>query len=276
MQVYIEYVLIDNFLIDYLLLKATFAITGKTVGRKRLFLCALLGAICALILPLVEGVAILAVLYKLFSGLLIVVLAEKTFSFRSFYINALVFFLLTFLAGGGIIGVFSILGIDYSSEVSIALMFLPVWIFLKGVLSVVKYFSKRKSLAGFYYDVELSFLENKIIVKGFLDSGNTVYDGSSPVIFINKKLAKSLIKNDMLKAGIKKIIIQTVSGETQKLAFKLTKIKIYNEGGQNIFNNVTACVIESASFDGYEVILHPALMEELKDDKSTINTQKIS
>ncbi|MBQ4097779.1 MAG: sigma-E processing peptidase SpoIIGA [Clostridia bacterium] len=276
MKVYIEYVLIDNFLIDYLLLKATFAITGKPVERKRLFLCAFLGAVFALVLPLVEGVAVLGVLYKLFSGLLIVILAEKTFSFRSFYINALVFFLLTFLAGGAITGVFSILGIDYTSEVSIALMFLPVGIFIKGVLTVVRYFSKRKTLAGFYYDVEITLFDERIKVRGFMDSGNTVYDGVSPVVFVNKKLAKTLIKNNIIKAGIKKIMIQTVAGKTENLAFKLTEIKIYKEGGQNIFNNVTACVADNASFDGYEIILHPALMEELKDDKSTINTQKVS
>ncbi len=276
MNVYIEYVLIDNFLIDYMLLKATFAITGKPVERKRLFLCAFLGAIFALALPLVEGMAVLAVLFKLFSGLLIVILAEKTFSFRSFYINALVFFLLTFLAGGAIIGVFSILGIEYMSEVLVALMFLPVGVFVKGVLSVVKYFSKRKTLAVFYYDVELTLFDECVKVRGFMDSGNTVYDGGTPVVFINKNLAKSLIKNNIIKAKIKKIQIQTVSGKTENLAFNLTKIKIYNGGGQNIFNNVTACVAESVSFDGYEVILHPALMEELKDDRRTTNTQKIS
>lgn len=220
MKVYIEYVLIDNFLIDYMLLKATFAITGKPVERKRLFLCAFLGAVFALILPLVEGVAVLAVLYKLFSGLLIVILAEKTFSFRSFYINALVFFLLTFLAGGAITGIFSILGIDYTSEVLVALMFLPIWVFIKSVLTVIKYFSKRKSISGFYYEVELTLFDERVRVQGFMDSGNTVYDKDSPVVFINKNLAKSLIKNNIIKAGIKKIPIQTVAGKTENLAFK--------------------------------------------------------
>ena len=53
MKVYIEYVLIDNFVIDYLLLKATFAVTGYPYSKGRLFLCAFLGSLFALLYPLI-------------------------------------------------------------------------------------------------------------------------------------------------------------------------------------------------------------------------------
>ena len=55
MIVYIEYVLIDNFIIDYLMLKATFNLTGMPVKKRRLFLCAFLGAAIALMYPLMQS-----------------------------------------------------------------------------------------------------------------------------------------------------------------------------------------------------------------------------
>ena len=54
MTVYIEYVLIDNFIIDYLLLKTSLALSGVMVKRARLFFCAFLGAGFALLLPVIS------------------------------------------------------------------------------------------------------------------------------------------------------------------------------------------------------------------------------
>ena len=53
MTVYIEYAILDNFVIDWILLKATLSLTGRTAKKGRLFICSFIGAIFALITPLV-------------------------------------------------------------------------------------------------------------------------------------------------------------------------------------------------------------------------------
>lgn len=269
MKVYVEYVLIDNFLIDYMLLKATFATTGKPVSRKRLFLVSALGATFALLLPLIEGVYIVGTLYKTFSGLLIVLLSSKHFTFREYYITTLTFFALTFLTGGAIIGVSEMLKIDYSSEPFIALIFAPVYLLIKIIGAVIRYFSRRNSVQTFLYKVKIINGKVEEIVQGFLDSGNTVYEGGLPVIFCTKSLAKKLILECSLKNPPFKIEIVTVSGRAQKTAFKISALEIYLGEKKNIFKGVTVCVADDSAFNGYQLILHPALFEERKDNEQS-------
>jgi hypothetical protein len=240
-----------------MLLKATFATTGKPVSRRRFFLVSALGALFALFFPLIEGVAIVGVLYKISTGLLMVLLALKHFTFRSYYITAITFITLTFLTGGAIMGVFNILGIDYSSEISIALMFTPVYLLIKIFRCVIKYFSKRNALKTFLYQVKIKNGKKEILAQGFLDSGNTVYDRDSPVVFLTKRLAKKLVSENSIKNPPFKMEIVTVSGKTSKTAFKTQSLEIYIDGVANIFKNVTVCVADDRAFDGYELILHP-------------------
>ena len=96
MTVYIEYVLIDNLVIDFLLLKATFALTSIDYKRGRLFLCAFLGAIIALIYPLIH-IKIVSTLIKVLSGFLLTALAVKYKNKKSYFINTAIFFTFTFL-----------------------------------------------------------------------------------------------------------------------------------------------------------------------------------
>ena len=54
MTVYIEYVIIDNFIIDYLLLKTSLVLSGANAQRARLLFCAVLGVGFSLLLPIIS------------------------------------------------------------------------------------------------------------------------------------------------------------------------------------------------------------------------------
>lgn len=275
MTVYIEYVIIDNLVIDYLMLKATFALTNTDFKRGRLLFCAIFGAAVALIYPLIE-IKIIQTTVKILSGFLITLLAAKYRSKKEYIIVTALFFCYTFLTGGAIIGVYSVLGIDYSSECSVALMVLPVYLILRGVSAVIKFIYRRRHVVSTTFNVTLCVGENKVSGKGFFDTGNALYDGDSPVIVCGKKFAKNLIGKDFYKVKMKKIKVNTVSGGTENLAFRLDELVIYISDEPNIFNNVTLCVAGVGVGEGYDVILHPALMEEIYDNKRTFKTQKVS
>lgn len=275
MTVYIEYVIIDNLIIDYLLLKATFAVSGITSRRGRLFCCAFLGALIALIYPLIESQPIISIFIKVFSGLLIILLAAKYPTKRSYFINAAIFFAFTFLTGGAVIGVFNLFSLSYSNEISIALMILPVYLIIKSLTSVVKYIYRRKQIASFTYKVELTLGEKNVTVNGFLDTGNALFDGENPVIVINYSLFKSLIGKEFIKTKIKKIKVKTVSGEQYYPSFKIDFLKIYILDEPNIISNVTVLVVKSVG-DGYDVILHPAFMESEYEREGVFKAEKIS
>ncbi len=275
MTVYIELVLIDNFVIDYLLLKATFVLMGVKTTRKRLFLCAFLGSVIALAFPLIK-IKTLSTAVKILTGFLLTILSADYRDKREYFISTAIFFLLTFLTGGAIIGVYSILGLDYSAEFSIAVMILPVYVIIKVISEVIKFIYRRKNTLSWTYKIELGFGENSLLGVGFLDTGNALYDGDNPVIITTKRFALKLIDQNFYKLKFKKIMVRTVLGESQKNAVIIERLVIYNEGKRNIFNNVTVCISDNEIGDGYDVILHPAFMEERYDEKRDIKTEKVS
>ena len=273
MQVYIEYVLIDNLVIDYLLLKTTLNITATRTGRFRLILATVLGALAALTYPLISSVAVISVLVKILVGLTMVVIAVKSKTFRPYYLNSLIFLCLTFLTGGAIIGAFTIFNIDYSAEISIALMFLPVYAVIKGISSVVKHVYRQKEVISLVYGVEITLNGRTVKLKGFMDTGNGVYDNDRPVIVVEKGTAAKIL-GDFHSVPLKRITVRTVAGKRQNLAFEIDLIKIYIGDKVNIHNRVTVCVTPTDIGDGYDVILHPSLMG-VSDDINYKKTQEV-
>jgi stage II sporulation protein GA (sporulation sigma-E factor processing peptidase) len=274
MTVYIEYVLIDNFVIDYLLLKATFALTGMPVREGRLFFCAFLGAVQALLFPLLIFSPVITVAIKLLMGLLLVLLSTNYKTFKSFYVNACVFFFYTFLTGGAIMGVFSILGLDYSSEISIALMFLPVYILSRFCLGVIKHLYRKKDVKALIVDIEMTAGGVTVKNKGFFDTGNGLYDGFNPVIVCEKRLAEQFIVKSLGRIKLKDLTVTTVTGDSVKKAFILEQLKIYNGDKWNIYYNVSVVITPKVG-DGFGVILHPSLMEVIDDKKSIFEIEKV-
>lgn len=274
MYVYIEYVLIDNFVIDYLMLKATFATTGKSCSKGRLFVCAFLGAIIALIYPLLELHTAILTAVKVLSGILIILLACKYDRAKSLYVHTIIFFCYTFFTGGVIIGVFNLLGIDYSSEISIAIMVIPTYLVIRVCVAVVKYLYRRKDVACAVYDVEIVALGKTVKCRGFFDTGNELYDGDSPVIFCSKGFVRQFLSGDLTRVKLKKICVGTALGHELKLAFKIDEIKIYIGASPNIHSNVTLCVVNNIG-DGYELILHPALLRKV-DYENVGDVEKVS
>lgn len=260
MVVFIEYVLIDNFFIDYMLLKTTFLIMNLPVKKIRLVFASVLGAGFSLLFPIINLTSVLNLTLKLLVGLLLVLISYKYITFRSFYVSVLVFMTLTFLTGGAIVGVFNLIGIDYSSEISIAIMFLPVYVILKLGASVIKYIYVKRHAVNYNYDVYITALNNTVNAQGFLDTGNFLYDGFSPVIVISKRLFNLLLKDGNF-IGIRKKEISTVNGTQEKISFKCDNLVIKGGGQENIFNNVTVVVTENINIDGVDVLLHPSLME---------------
>ena len=261
MTVYIEYVIIDNLIIDFLILKATFSLTKISYGKRRLFLCALLGSIIALVYPLLEIEKVILTIVKIFSGLLLLLLANDYKKFKTFYVNAIVFFLLVFLTGGAVIGIYNIFNIPLAQETSVAFVFLPVYLVIKGVIEFASFIYKKKEVVCFTYDIELKVFGESQKAKGFLDTGNCSFDNGQPIIFCNQSFAKKLLKENIAKIKLKKILITTAIGQRENFSFVLDELVLYKGDSAHIFKNIRVCIANIKSSD-FDIILHPALLKE--------------
>lgn len=273
MIVYVEYVLIDNFVIDYLLLKISLNLSNVSYKKLRLILSCVFGSIFALAFPLLNFVTIIEIPIKIIFGLLMVVFSGNFQSKRQAYKCMVTFIFVVMLSGGIVMGAYNFLHLDYSSELSIGLMFLPIIVITSFIKSFVLMAKKRKTLTEFSFDVVFQVSNVRVKANGFLDTGNGAYDGFSPIVFCSKEVV-----NEFMNKGIflkfKKININTVNGGLDKLSFKTQTFEIFFNGKTHIFNNVTVCVTDNIA--GEQVLLHPALMGELYDKKTYVKTEKAS
>lgn len=262
MTVYIEYVILDNVVIDYFLLKAAHKIGGVTAKNSRTLFVSFLGAAVALTVPLLQNAPVVLFAVKILSGFLLVALSASFRSAKEYFLTAAAFLLVTFLTGGALTALFDAFEIPNSSEISVALVFLPALAVIKAVTAAIKVIYRRKTVRAFLYNITLSLNGNNVEAAGFLDTGNGVYDGDSPVIFCDKRLARRLIFSPNFKpAPLKRLSVSTVNGEEYKLCFRIDRLVIYTDDLPNIFNNVTVCVASEGFGTGYDVILHPALFD---------------
>lgn len=259
MKVYIEYVLIDNFVIDYLLLKSAFVLTGKTPKRKRLFLCAFLGAIISLFFPLASFSIILSLVLRLICLALLTVLSQKT-DMKGYLYFGLVFLGLTFLLGGSLIALFEAFKINYSSEICIAVMIVPAYLLLRIMARFIKTIFKRRSVTTNTYRTQLCLGDKKTECYGFFDTGNGVYLNDCPVVFCKHSMAKNLLELTDFKK-IEFIEISTLAGSKRLPCIKLDSISIYFRDEPSIYTNVYVCITKVVGMS-VDVILHPDLNGE--------------
>lgn len=261
MTIYIEYIILDNFVIDFLLLKATLKLTGKTVKKGRLFCCSFVASILALLAPLLYHLKVISLVYKLLSALLIVAILRKFDGVKDYYKTLCVFLAVSLFTGGVVFAIFFALNLPYSTDTAISLMVLPVYLGINFTISLVNFLSRKASERKLLFQVQLTLKGKVVNGKGFLDTGNRVYDRGVPVIFIDKRLASEFIDTSLF--NLRKIEVGTIAGKTTKICFTADKMQIYLSDGEHTYYNVTVAVADLGGQE-YSFILHPDY-EEVKN-----------
>ena len=77
MDVYIEYVIIDNLIIDYLLLTNTYRILRIKTIKAWIFFCAILGTIFAIVLPIINLKNVYKTIIKLIFSFMLVFISAR-------------------------------------------------------------------------------------------------------------------------------------------------------------------------------------------------------
>lgn len=201
MTVYVEYVIVDNLVIDSLILLTCQKLSKAQTSKLKLFLSALTGTIIALLSPLLPNIINLVI--KPFVAVLMVIIAFKPANIKKLGLFTLLLFLVTFMYGGTMIGLMEILGIEFTLQngisyvnnfpVGLAILFCAItYIATKNIIS---YCTKKNKQAEFLYDCQLTNGSNQINITAFLDSGNCIVIDGKPVTIINYKTFNALYPN---------------------------------------------------------------------------------
>lgn len=271
MEVYIEYVIVDNLIIDWLLLKVSMKCARVKTSVMRLMLSSALGTAVAVIMPLFTIDFIYTVIIKILLGALMVIVGGRYVDYSQAVKSYGFFILFTALGGGTVIAVFNFAGIDYTvyfslnyqSFIPIGITILIVYILTKISSKFVSDLLKSRDIRPFIRRCEIIVGEKKIKTEGYIDSGNRLFDSKSglPVIVLSKSLGDKLMLCGMLKNYSKNVVFSTVGGQSEMKIYVIDKLVIYNGITKNIYNNV---FIGKGNVDfekggGYEVLLSPSM-----------------
>lgn len=191
MEVVVEWVILDNFCIDSLILLGTNKILKQAVNWWGITIAALLGAIFALIMPMVNLSGLSALLIKL--GFAYIMCVISSFSFKRAFYRFITFTFLTFCFGGALVAIFTYLNISTQSGITLNYVSsLPmgaiISLGLVFILFLVKLVSKVVLNAKNSVLCNITFNGKSKVLRGFIDSGNLLHSSlGKPVAVIEEK-----------------------------------------------------------------------------------------
>lgn len=279
MDIYIEYVIIDNFVIDFCIILAVLKTLSLKISKWRIVLACVIGTALAIVIPLFKLSDILTLLIKVSLSFIMVITFSRYKSKKKFVFAMLLFYTYTFLMGGACLGLLYLINGDidlsatfnYSSKVPIGLIVIAVLGYVYLINLIVRFFKKRRDVINFLYKVHIYYKENDLTVTGFLDSGNRLYykENNAPAIIINLKTALRLIKMDetdffiQMQKNLKYITFSTINNKDKKMPVIISdKIDIFINGQTRAFENIPLCISFKDFNDAekYDALLHPAFL----------------
>lgn len=275
MVVYIEYVLLNNLLVTFMLLFCTNVLLKEKNNKKRVLFACVFGAGMALVYPLIGLSGVLNLLLKLLIGFLISVIGYGGKTLKKQFAHYTIYMFLTAMYGGvNLMIYYSIYG-DFSCTKTLPL---PIIIFSVFVISyfikqIYKVLYQKKQLSKFVYNIEICENNNKVETTGYLDSGNILCDPKTnlPIIIINHKLFNRLFKDfspiNLLTNQIQNlknahyIEVGTVTTNAKMLVFCVDKITLkMPQGNKDICSPVLGLSQNSFKHLCCDVLLNAKLI----------------
>lgn len=278
MSVYIELVILDNFVLTYMLGALTHFVMKSKQPKIRLIIGSAIGTIVAVFYPFISKTFwLVSTKIALFLALSAIFFAKN----GRIFISGLVFLGLTLLFGGAVFGVSLMcygsipLAVQMQTPVPVSAIILSAILVYFSVKKVANTVRKIRDASDNIYRYSLKILGKTLTGKGFLDTGNRLYDERSglPIIVLTAKKFISILTDEQayllvsgqgekIQKGARYISIETVGGGNRKiLLLNADEFILYLPDQENIMCMVRVGVSFSPLCDcvKYDLLLHPSL-----------------
>lgn len=204
MKVYIDIILFINFFIDFLVLISVSVLLKRKSRIKRIILSSLIGSVTVIVLFL-EMNSLELFLFKIFTSVIMVIIAFGFKNVKYFFNNLLFFYSISITLGG----VLYLLKLEFHSLNIFKLNFNMMVILSPLILYIyIKELKELKLKNSFIKKVNV-YLNNKIYnLTGYIDSANTLkepYGGKYVIIVNNKKIENEASLNNFIYVPYKTI-----------------------------------------------------------------------
>lgn len=200
MTVYVDIVILENFLINFFLLYLTLQTLKDKISYKKIILSAFLGALYTLLVFIKElNILTSLPLKMLFSFLMVSIILEKR-NLKTIIKRYIVFLVITFAFCGACF-MFALMENKYEVSESFVILnystksmifsIIISYLLLSGVMN---YFKNRAIINNFIYKVNIRVNSEVVNIKAFLDTGNGLVEPATllPVIIVERERFKGI------------------------------------------------------------------------------------
>lgn len=273
MEVYIEYVILDNFSVDLLLLLLTCRIMRFPIVKWRIALSGLVGTVFALLSPCLKLSG--AVLFPIKTAMGLAVYWIGCGRKRKNLSGLTVFFAVTFLFGGVCLGVFELFQVSFYEGtelryggIPIGFVIVPILLAWSACERLTRLIRKKRDVSPFIRTVRVTYRGRECDLRAFVDSGNRLYRNSDPVCVIDYRGVSLLLGSDVIGLfaggrGCDYITLQSFNGkQTRLLSFYADKLDILDRDEPKSWTCVCFAVVmkDFGDVEPYDVLLNPALI----------------
>ena len=271
MSIYIEYVIVDNVVMDYIILRLMELSIGIKFKKFNKFLVCFLGCCFALFMPMIFDYKLILFLYRIATSIIMVLCIKKYKNLKNIVVYYLIFFAYTFFVGGVCLGVIQMLGIEYTMTSLVMYSFkFPLGLFGVILIVVLKIMGNvikviKSKIHSSNYIKKISLVNGKNVFSGyaFLDSGNKVKHRGEVVNIISidafLRLYNELSLEDVILGkfehenirGLEYIDIAGLGGAKKYLSFIVDNVDI---DGKKY--SLTRFALSWKNFGEYDVILN--------------------
>ncbi len=272
MEIYIEVIILDNLIIDYIILRLC-GMKERRSGRWwRLLLASGLGVLVAFVsLASLGDWLMLGIKIAASAGMVFVAFGGVKFLKMLFD-----FYFFTFAIGGVAMGVLYMKeGISFGvfgaiSSVPTGVIFGAVFAGYIIAKRVIYIFSGDGVKSSYTYVVEIANNDMSRLISGFLDTGNLLTFGSDMrgVCICEYRKMASVFKGQKPRG---QVMLQTAAGENLLNVYRVEVMKIYEivgdgSGGCDAcgklvsrVENVAVALSKAAMFEDFDILLSPRL-----------------
>lgn len=240
-MIYIDELIMLNFIIDFLILKTTSSILKLNTKTSRLIISSIVGEISLLYL-FVSFNNIELTLFKLLIGIIMNLISFGYINLKDFIKNLLYFYMFSFFLGGTLY----YLKIESLIKYKYYILLIPI---IMNILKKLTY--NLKNIIKLRHKVTIYLKNGNVLyLNGYMDTGNTLVDPytNKNVIIINKDIKEKFFL----------VPFKTIENSSLLKCFKPKKVYIDGIGERNdIVVGVT-----NKKFNGFNCLLNYNLMEE--------------
>ena len=251
MVVYVDVLLLVNFVVDYFLIAVSCRFLRRKPRLWRMLLSAALGGVFSLYILLPQSNFLLQIAVQIIMCMALCVVALGFESVKSFLRNTAVLFCVNFAYSGAMIAVWFVFK-PHGMVINNSVVYFNISPMFLVMFSIIGYFGvsiARKILKpdfsqNVYCDVTLLCENNHLKLQGIVDTGNSVTDvfGVSEIFITEEKIATTVLGKQINNATrFRKIPCNTVTGQKLLNGYRIDSAQIsFNNKTHNFKNPVLA------------------------------------